>query len=447
MKKKIWIPLVFVIILAAGAVYYFMFYLPSQVVPPPAYNSTKVRVGDIVITTSGVGNILPAEKVVVGFQTSGILESLNVAVGDQVEKGDVLASLDEADVGQKLVQAETNLRSFYSAKALNQAELSLLAAQTDYNKVLDDLVDLIGLDASNLQLVLADAQSSLEQVKLTPDSSEAEIESAEEAVVAAEENLNDALAVYESDDAVTFARAKFKSAYIALREAETYLSVLQNGGADPVEVGISVSPGSDLSKLQQAQWDYDKALADFDKTILKAPISGTVTELNGSVGQAVNNAPFITIETLDAMALMFYIEEQDISLLKIGNKVEVTFDAYPSVIVNGSIAMIEPALKTFEGNSVAVVWATLDEPMEIPLLSGMSADVEVIAAETRDALLVPIQALREISPGSYSVFVVQPDESLRMVLVTVGLQDYANAEILSGLEQGDIISTGSVETK
>jgi hypothetical protein len=45
------------------------------------------------------------------------------------------------------------------------------------------------------------------------------------------------------------------------------------------------------------------------------------------------------------------------------------------------------------------------------------------------------------------VFVVQPDQSLRMVVVTVGLQDFANAEILTGLKQGDVISTGAVETK
>jgi multidrug efflux pump subunit AcrA (membrane-fusion protein) len=134
-------------------------------------------------------------------------------------------------------------------------------------------------------------------------------------------------------------------------------------------------------------------------------------------------------------------------LLAIGQPVQVTFDAYPNEILDGSITLIEPALNTFEGSSVAVVWAELNAPVDMPLMSGMSADVEVIAAETRDALLVPIQALREISPGSYSVFVVQPDGSLRMVIVTVGLQDYANAEILSGLEQGDIISTGSVETK
>jgi RND family efflux transporter MFP subunit len=236
------------------------------------------------------------------------------------------------------------------------------------------------------------------------------------------------------------------AAEFSLREIEVYLQVLKNG-PDELDVEINPSPGGELSKLLQAKWDYDKAVEDLGKTVLTAPISGTITEINSNVGQAVNNSPLLTIETLDDIALKFYVEERDLGLLAIGQPVQVTFDAYPNEILDGSITLIEPALNTFEGSSVAVVWAELNAPVDMPLMSGMSADVEVIAAETRDALLVPIQALREISPGSYSVFVVQPDGSLRMVIVTVGLQDYANAEILSGLEQGDIVSTGSVETK
>jgi macrolide-specific efflux system membrane fusion protein len=73
--------------------------------------------------------------------------------------------------------------------------------------------------------------------------------------------------------------------------------------------------------------------------------------------------------------------------------------------------------------------------------------VEVIAAEAWDTLIVPVQALRELSPGSYAVFVVQADGSLKMTSVEVGLRDFANAEILSGLKVGDIVSTGTVETE
>jgi HlyD family secretion protein len=446
-KKKIWILIIIAVLLVAvGAVYYYRFYLPSQVEPAPAYNTSKVRVGDIVITTSGVGNIVPTQKVGIGFQASGILKSLNVSVGDRVEEGEILASLDDTEVQQKLGQAESNLQAFFSPKTINQVELSVFAAQEKFNKAQGDVIDLIGEDGYNQVATLVDAQSELYQLTTSAGSSDDEIALAEETVVAAEEALNATLVTSASEDAASFAIAQFMEAEFALREIETYLQVLKTG-PDQVVFEPGASTGSDLSKLMQAKWEYDKALEELEKMVLSAPFSGTITTLSSSVGQMVNNAPLLTIESIDDLLLKFYVEERDLSLLAVGKPVQVNFDAYPNVIVNGNITMIEPALSTFEGSSVAVVWAKLNEPVDIPLLSGMSADVEVIAAETRNALLVPIQALREISPNTYSVFVVQPDGSLRMVVVIVGLQDYANAEILSGLEQGDIISTGAVETK
>jgi multidrug efflux pump subunit AcrA (membrane-fusion protein) len=441
----IWL-FVLVLIGAAGATYYFKFFLPSQVEPAPAFNTSKVRTGDIIITTSGVGNLIPAEKVMVGFQISGVLKSLNVGLGDIVEAGDVLASLDDVDLRQKLIQAEANLKTFFTPQSVNEAEMSLINARTNNNKAQDDLIDLIGVDQYNLEVAVDDAQFLLEELRGMTGTSETELEAAEEAMVAAQENLSASQPDDESEDAITLARVKLKLAEFDLKEAETYLAVLQDS-VDGIDMGFSASPGSDFNKLQQAKLDYDKALADLEKMTIKAPIQGTVTELNANIGQTTNNAPFITLESLDNMLFKFYVEERDLSLLQVGQPVEVTFDAYPDTPVGGSIIKVEPVLKIFEGSSVAVVWAALNEMVDFPLLSGMSADVEVIAAETRNALLVPIQALREISPGSYSVFVVQPDGTLRLVVVSVGLQDYANAEILGGLNQGDIISTGSVETK
>jgi multidrug efflux pump subunit AcrA (membrane-fusion protein) len=109
--------------------------------------------------------------------------------------------------------------------------------------------------------------------------------------------------------------------------------------------------------------------------------------------------------------------------------------------------MVEPALQTVDGTPAVVVWASLPEDAPLSILSGMTVEAEVVAAEARDTLLVPIQALRELSPGSYAVFLVQADGSLKMTPVEVGLRDFANAEILSGLKVGDMVSTGTVETK
>ncbi len=77
----------------------------------------------------------------------------------------------------------------------------------------------------------------------------------------------------------------------------------------------------------------------------------------------------------------------------------------------------------------------------------MSAEVEIIAGEAKNTLLVPAQALRELAAGSYAVFVVQPDGQLKLTPVTIGLRDFANVQILSGLQAGDVVSTGTVETK
>ena len=79
------------------------------------------------------------------------------------------------------------------------------------------------------------------------------------------------------------------------------------------------------------------------------------------------------------------------------------------------------------------------------LLTGMNASVDVIGGKAENALLVPVEALRELAPGSYAVFVMVDGEP-QMRPVEVGLMDYANAEIISGLEMGDLVTTGIVET-
>jgi multidrug efflux pump subunit AcrA (membrane-fusion protein) len=141
------------------------------------------------------------------------------------------------------------------------------------------------------------------------------------------------------------------------------------------------------------------------------------------------------------------MDETDLSGLAVGNRTIYTFSSYPETTFKGEVAVIEPSLQTIDGSLVVVVWGTLPEKPSFDLYTGMTADVEIIAGEAKDALIIPIQALREITPESFAVFVVQDDGSLKLTPVTIGLRDFANAEVLTGLEAGDVISTGSVETE
>jgi multidrug efflux pump subunit AcrA (membrane-fusion protein) len=75
----------------------------------------------------------------------------------------------------------------------------------------------------------------------------------------------------------------------------------------------------------------------------------------------------------------------------------------------------------------------------------MNAEVEVVAGEARNALLVPVEALRELATDQYAVFVIQPDGEQVLRPVQVGLKDLVNAEILSGLQEGETVKLGTTQ--
>jgi multidrug efflux pump subunit AcrA (membrane-fusion protein) len=145
--------------------------------------------------------------------------------------------------------------------------------------------------------------------------------------------------------------------------------------------------------------------------------------------------------------LEFWVEEQDMPDVIVGNRIEIIFDALQDLTFSGEVVKIDPALVTVDRTLAVQAWAAIDVgSYGEPLLSGMNAEVEVISAESRDTLLVPLQALRELGPDSYAIFVVGADGELELRIVEVGLTDLANAEILSGLEAGETISLGVDQT-
>jgi macrolide-specific efflux system membrane fusion protein len=127
----------------------------------------------------------------------------------------------------------------------------------------------------------------------------------------------------------------------------------------------------------------------------------------------------------------------------VGNRVEIEFEGLPDQVFDGEVVRIDPALVTVDNTLAVQAWASVDlSSQDVTLLGDMNADVEVISAESRDVVLAPIQALREIADGQYAVFVVDANGELAMRPVEVGLQDAVNAEIVSGLDAGEMVSLG-----
>ncbi len=524
MKKTILL-ISFVGLLAAGGyAYYALVYSPGQAAQASEtpLQTTTVRRGDIVITAQGGGTLVPAVQLDLGFRTSGVLAELNVAVGDRVEAGQVLARLDDAEAKAQvaqaelnLAQAEENLASLTAPAAIAAAELAVANAQNALNTAqknlryaqnpagesLYDTVDDAGLSLqtaqANLQLanVSSDVsaynnavfvtnwyrqyyddlkakldanpgnlelqdkveqayntyQSKLNdqltlQLRISTDqaSKQAAVADAQEAYDNAVANLDNAL---KGPDAikVSLAQAQADVAQADLAQAEAKLAELRG---EPLPEGATSSLSAARNQVEQARLALEDARRTLDNTVITALFSGVVTAVNGVVGQSAGSSAIITLADLDHAQIQFYVDETDMGYVDVGYPISVVFDAAPDVTFTGQVIRVDPALVSVGNTSVVQAWATLERSGNdaIRLLSGMNAIVEVTAGEARNALLAPVQALRELAPGSYAVFVVQPEGALKLTPVTVGLKDFTHAEIKSGLNPGDVVSTGVVET-
>ena len=413
-RKTIFITL-FAALALIAAVVFFARPTTSEAAEVPALQTAKVRTGDLVVTASGAGTVLPAAQVDLAFRSSGVVAELNAAIGDSVQNQQVLARLEEN------IQAEADFQALFTAEGVAQAQLALIAAQDALVTAQNDVIYLIGSDAWYWQ-------GQLEK----PEATQADKE-------LAQSKLNYFMGLrYIDESDIALARANLESARVALQDAQAALDIVQ-AGADALTQPI-VALGIEMAKLESARLTLENSR-------LVAPFDGEMTAVNTVLGQTVGTSTVMTIATTENLLVRFYLDETDLDKVAVGNRVSFTLDAYPNQPVDGKVVIVEPALQTIDGTPVVVVWASLPADTKLNLMSGMTVEAEVIAGEARGALIVPVQALRELAPGSYAVFLVGENDQLTMTPVTVGLRDFANAEILSGVKAGDIVSTGTVETK
>jgi multidrug efflux pump subunit AcrA (membrane-fusion protein) len=181
---------------------------------------------------------------------------------------------------------------------------------------------------------------------------------------------------------------------------------------------------------------------------LTAPFDGTILSAEAIVGGTVGEESIITLGVLNPKTLEVYLDESDLQMVVDGYPVDIVFDAYPDDTFTGAVTQISRSLQTVSEVSAIKAIVQMDEENIDPDLSlpvGLSATVDVIAGRVTDAVLVPIEGLRDLGDGGYAVFVVVDGEP-EMRVVEVGLMDATYAEIKSGLQAGETVSTGTTYT-
>ena len=177
-------------------------------------------------------------------------------------------------------------------------------------------------------------------------------------------------------------------------------------------------------------------------------MDGTILAVTAEVDENVSGS-FITLADLSQLYMEIFLDETDMDKIDLDYEVEVIFDALPDRVFTGRVVHVDPSLYTSGQISTVKGLVKLDENATAAinkLLLGMNATVDVIGGRAEDVALVPVEALRELTPDEYAVFVME-DGELKLRPVEVGLMDFTFAEIKSGLEVGEVVTTGIVETQ
>ena len=487
------IMIVVVIILIGGGGYVYLRRTSTKATSTTNASSlqtTKATVGNLVLFASGTGAIKPAAESLLSFNTSGQVSSIAVKVGDHVEAGQVLAQLDDTDAKINLAQAQDAMNKLTSAAAIATANQTLAAAQASFVTAKATLVHLISPEilyweenVAQREQLLADAKASNQTD--TSDAAKLKVTQTEASLKYAQDSLTYFQGIYESqyvqdtftqyrtvrtrhgtrteiikvEDTITgkmvnqvfpptegeigIARSAYDLAKASIAEAQAYLDVLN--GADI----SNEATGASLVAYTQAKHTLETAEYNLNATKLVAPFSGTISAVAINVGGlATTGSTAITLSNYDQPYVIdAYIDAKDWGQIQTGYAVEASFDIIPDQVFKGTVTEVYPTLDITSSNSALIHFtARLNTSIPYTLPAGSATSIKVVGGQAENAVLVPVEALHEFGDGKYALFVMQ-NGKLQLRVVDVGVMDLTKAEIISGLNAGEVVTTGVVKIK
>ena len=213
---------------------------------------------------------------------------------------------------------------------------------------------------------------------------------------------------------------------------------------------------SDAANLKSLQAQVEQQAAIIDNKIIKAPFSGRLGISAVNLGQFVNPGDkVVTLQQLDPMYVDFYVPQQQLFQLAIGQTVEITLDALSGEKFTGKITTIDPIIDVNTRN--VEVEATMANP-DLKMVPGMFSSVIVTTGNPKNYLTLPQTAVT-FNPYGNIIYLVQKNNSekdkdgkptltVKQAFVTTGETRGDQVTVLSGLKEGDeIVTSGQLKLK
>lgn len=322
------------------------------------------------------------EQGIISSKISAKVTKVVVENGQYVNEGDTIAVLDDQDIQNSIKTATAQLE--VNEKQVNSAEQQLNSTQTSLEK---------------LKINVDDAQRNYDREKALFDAgavSQSELD-------ASEKTLNTSKADYNSGQAnIEISKASIESAKASVEAQKVNIEKLQN---------------------------------DLNNVVIKAPISGVISEKNVNVGQIINQGAVLAkINDISYVFATIQVPQDKINDIKVGKPAEVTLEDN-NTVHNGTLDSID-----LSGDSTLRVFncKIKMENSNKELLPGEYAKVNFSNTENNNKVItIPVSSLAG-SEGDYYVF-INDNGVASKVSVDIGDADENNVEIISGVKEGDEI--------
>jgi multidrug efflux pump subunit AcrA (membrane-fusion protein) len=388
---------------------------------------STVTVTDKVETS---GNLSADKLATLKWGTGGVVEKVNVQVGDKVKLNDVLSSLRldsvDADIatGQsELATAQRDLQDMLdSTTSLAKAQLAVITARAEVETAQNNLDALDYARASDVYIKNLEAQILAAEKTLTlatrrykevqhHTDGDAQKTQAVLAMTSAQMDLNSLKA--------TLNWLTAKATQADYDEAKANLEVARAALEDAKRTRDNVKDGADPLKVAAARGKVTAAQATVNTMYIIAPFDGEVISVQAGVGNSVKSADS-AVELVDRQTLKVetLVDETTISSVSVGDPAAISMDSLPGEVLSGKVSRINRIGSTVNGLVKYTVIVAVD-PTEKPVLFGATVNVTITTGEPQAMLAVPVGAVQTDTQGEY-VTLVKAGGGTQRVAVTSG---------------------------
>ncbi|MEL4895231.1 efflux RND transporter periplasmic adaptor subunit [Crocosphaera sp. Alani8] len=357
-------------------------------------------------TLKATGTVAPFESIPILSPAVGLqIQQISADEGDFVERGQLLATLDDSVEQAQLQQSR-------AAVAQYEARLAELRAGNRVEEI-------------------AQARATVKQIQSQITQAEADLTLAQKRV-----ERNQSL---ETDGAITRDRLDE-----LLNDAQVKQAQLQQMRASSQEaqqrlVQLEKGPRSEViaqavAQLAEAKAQYQVNAARLKDTKIISPVSGKISKRDARVGDVTKSSQSLfTIIEDGRLELQVKVPETQLTLIRPGQIVTITSDANSSLKIQGRVREIEPIIN--EESRQGIVAVDLAETNS--LKPGMFLSAAIVTNKSQ-VLTAPMGAVLPQTDGTYLVYKVQPDDKVKASVVQVGeiLSDQ-RIEILAGVQSSD----------